>query len=154
MKGAFYKLPIDFNSVMQKKELEKTSIEHSIAQQIILLATTTFGECKFDETFGSKIWEIDFDLLMNENTLKEIISKTMKQSLLFHEKRIKVNELKVELSETMYLVDDVSRAKKKVDIIIEATIKSTNRDFDFRGYFFVGPLSFYLKITVFNLLNT
>ncbi|ABQ06279.1 GPW/gp25 family protein [Flavobacterium johnsoniae] len=142
MKGAFYKLPIDFNSVMQKKELEKTSIEHSIAQQIILLATTTFGECKFDETFGSKIWEIDFDLLMNENTLKEIISKTMKQSLLFHEKRIKVNELKVELSETMYLVDDVSRAKKKVDIIIEATIKSTNRDFDFRGYFFVGPLSY------------
>ena len=142
MKGAFYKLPIDFNSVIQKKELEKTSIEHSIAQQIILLATTTFGECKFDETFGSKIWEIDFDLLMNENTLKEIISKTMKQSLLFHEKRIKVNELKVELSETMYLVDDVSRAKKKVDIIIEATIKSTNRTFDFRGYFFVGPLSY------------
>ncbi|OXA85879.1 GPW/gp25 family protein [Flavobacterium hercynium] len=142
MKGAFYKLPIDFNSIIQKKELEKTSIEHSIAQQIILLATTTFGECKFDETFGSKIWEIDFDLLMNENTLKEIISKTMKQSLLFHEKRIKVNELKVELSETMYLVDDVSRAKKKVDIIIEATINSTNRNFDFRGYFFVGPLSY------------
>lgn len=142
MKGAFYKLPINFNSVIQKKELEKTSIEHSIAQQIILLATTTFGECKFDETFGSKIWEIDFDLLMNENTLKEIISKTMKQSLLFHEKRIKVNELIVELSETMYMVDDVSRAKKKVDIIIEATIKSTNRNFDFRGYFFVGPLSY------------
>src|SRR6476620_11310181 len=107
MKGAFYKLPIDFNSVMQKKELEKTSIEHSIAQQIILLATTTFGECKFDETFGSKIWEIDFDLLMNENTIKETISKTMKQSLLLHEGRIKVNELKVELSEAMYHVDDI-----------------------------------------------
>jgi phage baseplate assembly protein W len=142
MKGAFYKLPIDFNAIIQKKELEKTSIEHSIAQQVILLATTTFGECKFDETFGSKIWEIDFDLLMNENTLKEIISKTMKQSLLLHEGRIKVNELKVELSETKYFVDDVSRAKKRVDIIIEATIKSTNRDFDFRGYFFVGPLSY------------
>jgi len=142
MKGAFYKLPIDFNAIMQKKELEKTSIEHSIAQQVILLATTTFGECKFDETFGSKIWEIDFDLLMNENALKEIISKTMKQSLLLHERRIKVNELKVELSETMYLVDDVSRAKKRVDIIIEATINSTNRNFNFRGYFFVGPLSY------------
>ena len=142
MKGAFYKLPIDFNAIIQKKELEKTSIEHSIAQQVILLATTTFGECKFDETFGSKIWEIDFDLLMNENVLKEIISKTMKQSLLLHERRIKVNELKVELSETMYLVDDVSRAKKRVDIIIEATINSTNRNFNFRGYFFVGPLSY------------
>src|SRR5687768_14173854 len=124
MKGAFYKLPIDFNAIIQKKELEKTSIEHSIAQQIILLATTTFGECKFDETFGSKIWEIDFDLLMNENTLKEIISKTMKQSLVFHEGRIKLNELRVELSEEMFFVDNVSRAKKRVDIIIDATIKS------------------------------
>ena len=142
MKGAFYKLPIDFNAIIQKKELEKTSIEHSIAQQIILLATTTFGECKFDETFGSKIWEIDFDLLMNENTLKEIISKTMKQSLVFHEGRIKLNELRVELSEEMFFVDNVSRAKKRVDIIIDATIKSTNRNFDLRGYFFVGPLSY------------
>lgn len=142
MKGAFYKLPIDFNAIIQKKELEKTSIEHSIAQQIILLATTTFGECKFDETFGSKIWEIDFDLLMNENTLKDSISKTMKQSLLLHENRIKVNELRVELSESMYLVDAINRSKKRVDIIIEATIQSTNRNFDFRGYFFVGPLSY------------
>lgn len=142
MKGAFYKIPIDFNVIIQKKEIEKTSIEHSIAQQIILLATTTFGECKFDETYGSKIWEIDFDLLMNENTLKEIISKTMRESLFLHERRIKVNELKVELSEAVFIVDEVSRAKKKVDIIIEAIIKSTNRNFDFRSYFFVGPLSY------------
>ena len=102
MKGAFYKLPVDFGTIIQKKELEKTSLEHSIAQQIILLATTTFGECKFDETYGSKIWEIDFDLLMNENTLKEIISKTMTQSLNQHEERIKVNEIKIESSETKY----------------------------------------------------
>lgn len=142
MKGAFYKLPIDFNAIVHKKELEKTSIEHSIAQQIILLATTTFGECKFDETFGSRIWEIDFDLLMNENELKETISKTMKQSLLLHENRIKVVELVVELSEKFFFVDNVRRTKKKVDIIITATIKSTNRNFDFRGYFFVGPLSY------------
>ncbi|MWB96733.1 lysozyme [Flavobacterium sp. GA093] len=142
MKGAFYKLPINFNEILQKKELEKTSLEHSIAQQIILLATTTFGECKFDENFGSKIWEIDFDLLMNENTLKEIISKTMKQSLLLHENRIKVNEIKVELSEIKFSIQNVKRAKKRVDIRIEATVKSTNRPFDFSGYFFVGPLSY------------
>jgi phage baseplate assembly protein W len=142
MKGAFYKLPIDFKTIIQKKELEKTSLEHSIAQQIILLATSTFGECKFDETFGSKIWEIDFDLLMNENTLKEIITKTMKQSIKFHEGRITTNEIKVELSETKYMINNTNRAKKRVDIIIEATVRSTNRPFNFRGYFFVGPLSY------------
>lgn len=60
--------------------------------------------------------------------------------MFFYEKRIKVNEFKVELLEIMYLVDDVSRVKKKVDIIIEVIIKSINRIFDFRGYFFVGLL--------------
>jgi hypothetical protein len=37
MKGAFYKLPVDFGTIIHKKELEKTSLEHSIDQQIILL---------------------------------------------------------------------------------------------------------------------
>lgn len=142
MKGSFYKLPIDFTAVMQKRELEKTSIEHSIAQQVILLATTTFGECKFDDTYGSKIWEIDFDSLMNESILKETIAKTMKQSLQWHEGRIKLNELRVELTEERFMFEEVNRTKKRVDIIIEATIKSTNRSFNFNGYFFVGPLSY------------
>lgn len=141
MKGTFYKLPIDFNAIIQKKELEKTSIEYSITQQVILLVTTTFGECKFDESFGSRIWEIDFDLLMNENTLKEIISKTIKQSLLFHEVRIRVNEVKIELSETNYIIKESYRVKKKVDVIIEAIIKTTKRNFILSFYFFVGPLS-------------
>ncbi|MGA9639370.1 GPW/gp25 family protein [Flavobacterium sp.] len=142
MKGSFYKLPIDFTAVMQKRELEKTSIEHSIAQQIILLATTTFGECKFDDSYGSRIWEIDFDSLMNESVLKETISKTMKQSLQLHEGRIKLNELRVELTEECYVFEEVNRAKKRVDIVIEATVKSTNRSFNFNGYFFVSPLSY------------
>jgi hypothetical protein len=66
----------------------------------------------------------------------------MKQSLSQHEERIKVIDIKIELSETKFMVKDVNRAKKRVDIIIEATVKSTNRPFDFRGYFFVGPLSY------------
>jgi phage baseplate assembly protein W len=142
MKGVFYKLPIDFGSITKKKELEKTSIEHSIAQQVILVATTTFGECKFDETFGSKIWDVDFDSLINENNLKETISQTMKQSLKLHEQRIITNEIKVELTETKFTIGDSTRTKKRVDIVLNATVKSTNRPFNFNGFFYIGPLSF------------
>lgn len=99
-----------------------------------------FGECKFDEIFGFKIWEIDFDLLMNENMLKDIIFKMMKQLLFLYEGRVKFNDFRVELFEEMFFVDDISRVKKCVDIIIDVIIKSINRNFDFKGYFFVGLL--------------
>jgi len=142
MKGVFYKLPLDFGAITKKEDLEKTSLEHSIAQQIILLATTSFGECKFDETFGCIIWETDFDLLMNENTFKDIISKNLKQGIRLHERRITVNEIKVKVSETRTTIDYKITIKKRVDIVLNAIVKSTNRSFDFNAFFYVGPLSF------------
>jgi phage baseplate assembly protein W len=142
MKGVFYKLPLDFSAITRKEDLEKTSLEHSIAQQIILLATTSFGECKFNETFGCVIWETDFDLLMNENTFKDIISKNLKQGIRLHERRITVNEIKIKISETRTTVDYKITIKKRVDIVLNAIVKSTNRSFDFNAFFYVGPLSF------------
>ena len=142
MKGVFYKLPLDFSAITRKEDLEKTSLEHSIAQQIILLATTSFGECKFNETFGCIIWETDFDLLMNENTFKDIISKNLKQGIRLHERRITVNEIKIKVSETRTTVNYKITIKKRVDIVLNAIVKSTNRSFDFNAFFYVGPLSF------------
>lgn len=142
MKGIFYKLPLDFGAITRKEDLEKTSLEHSIAQQIILLATTSFGECKFNETFGCVIWETDFDLLMNENTFKDIISKNLKQGIRLHERRITVNEIKVKVSETRTTIGYKITIKKRVDIVLNAIVKSTNRSFDFNAFFYVGPLSF------------
>lgn len=142
MKGVFYKLPLDFGAITRKEDLEKTSLEHSIAQQVILLATTSFGECKFDETFGCVIWETDFDLLMNDNTFKDLISKNLKQSIRLHEHRITVNEIKVKVSETRTTIENKITIKKRVDIVLNAIVKSTNRSFDFNAFFYVGPLSF------------
>ena len=55
MKGTYYKTPIDFKALMEKRDLAKTILETSIDQQLFLLATTAWGECKFDEfTIGGK----------------------------------------------------------------------------------------------------
>ena len=55
MKGTYYKTPIDFKALIEKRDLVKTSLETSIDQQLFLLATTAWGECKFDEGFGAGI---------------------------------------------------------------------------------------------------
>ena len=55
MKGTYYKPPIDFKALIEKHDLAKTTLETSIDQQLFLLATTAWGECKFDEfTIGGK----------------------------------------------------------------------------------------------------
>ena len=55
MKGTYYNLPIDFKALIEKRDLAKTTLETSIDQQLFLLATTAWGECKFDEfTIGRK----------------------------------------------------------------------------------------------------
>ena len=142
MKGAFYKLPVDFGTIIQKKELEKTSLEHSIAQQIILLATTTFGECKFDETYGTEIWEMDFDIMKSDNSLKEFIAETLKKSIAMHERRIKLEDVEVVISDHNLGTLGKKRMKKKVSISIKGLILETNRPFIFNNSFFVGPLSY------------
>ena len=55
MKGTYYKTPIDFKALIEKRDLAKTTLDTSIDQQHFLLATTAWGECKFDEfTIGGK----------------------------------------------------------------------------------------------------
>ena len=48
MKGTYYKTPIDFKALIEKRDLAKTTLATSIDQQLFLLATTAWGECKFD----------------------------------------------------------------------------------------------------------
>ena len=57
MKGTYYKTPIDFKALIEKHDLAKTTLESSIDQQLFLLTTTAWGECKFNEGFGTGFWE-------------------------------------------------------------------------------------------------
>ena len=55
MKGSYYKTPVDFKALIEKRDLAKTTLDTSVDQQLFLLATTAWGECKFDEfTIGGK----------------------------------------------------------------------------------------------------
>ncbi len=143
MYGVYYKTPISFKDLMAKKEIDKTNLEHSIAQYINLVATTSFGECKFDEMFGCKIWEMDFDLLSDQNTLKDKIRDALKIAIKTYEYRLDVTEIEVNITEAKAVsYNNNLRMKKKVNVTVKGNVKKTNREFNFFGYFFVGPLSY------------
>ncbi|MCL9805336.1 GPW/gp25 family protein [Flavobacterium amniphilum] len=143
MYGIYYKTPIDFKDLMEKKEIEKTNLEHSIAQFINLAATTSFGECKFDEGFGCKIWEMDFDLLSDQNTIKDRIRDALKATIKKYEYRLELSDIEVSITEAKAAsYNNGLRMKKKVNVVVNGNVKKTNRAFNFYGYFFVGPLSY------------
>ena len=143
MQGTFYKTPLDFSKIFQKQELPKSSIEDSIAQYINIVATSSFGECKFDESFGSKFWETDFDLLVDYSILKNRIAQDLTESISKNETRLKLTEVIVQIREGSIDSPSASmRMKKKVLIQIKGFIIKTDRPFQFQGFFFLGPLSY------------
>lgn len=143
MYGIYYKTPISFKDLMEKKEIEKTNLEHSIAQYINLVATSSYGECKFDESFGCKIWEMDFDLLSDQNTLKDRIREALIASIKKYEYRLDLADVEVSITEAKTAsYNNNMRMKKKINVVVKGNVKKTNRPFNFFGYFFVGPLSY------------
>ncbi len=142
MIGTYYKIPFEFESLIEKKDADKISLEISISQHIFLIATTSLGECKFDETYGSEIWEMDFDLMKSDNILKEFIVETLKKSIVMHEKRIQLEDVEVSVNDHNLGTLGKRRMKKKVSIGIKGLILETNRPFSFNNSFFVGPLSY------------
>ncbi|WP_267403899.1 MULTISPECIES: GPW/gp25 family protein [unclassified Chryseobacterium] len=142
MKGIYYKVPMDFEGIIHKKDADKISIDNSISQQIFLVATTALGECKFDETFGTEIWELDFDLLKSDNQLKEYIVSALKKGVIMHEKRLFMEDVEVSVSDYNLGTIGKRRMKKKVIISVKGQVLETNRPFLFKNSFFVGPLSY------------
>lgn len=133
---------MDFAAIVNKKDADKISIDNSISQQIFLISTTALGECKFDETFGTEIWEMDFDLLKTDNSLKEFIVSSMKKSIVMHEKRLLLEDVEVSVKDHNLGTIGKRRMKKRVVISVKGQVLETNRPFLFQNSFFVGPLSY------------
>lgn len=129
--------------LIANKEHYKYDLSQSIAGYIRLMATTCFGECSFDETYGCAIWDIDFDNLSNTNKIKETISKSLLESLKTHEKRLDKVSIEVKIKQEEIVSSSKKLlVKKKVSIKIKGNIKKTSEDFFYEESFFIGPLSY------------
>ena len=142
MKGTYYKTPIDFKALIEKRDLAKTTLETSIDQQLFLLATTAWGEYKFDEGFGTGFWEADFDMLKSDANLKLLVKESLKEAIQRYEKRLFVQEVEVEVTNQNLSTLEKTRTKKKVMIYVKGFIKETNNPYEYRTHLFIAPLSY------------
>ena len=75
MKGTYYKTPIDFKALIEKRDLSKTTLETSVDQQLFLLATTAWGECKFDFLYKLNLTDNSITAILGNITLINKIIK-------------------------------------------------------------------------------
>jgi phage baseplate assembly protein W len=142
MKELFYKIPFNFKKLTQGENTQMVSIEESLAQYMALVISTTFGEYKYDEDFGSIIWETDFSFLANPNQLKDQIKESVFEQIKKYEKRITVTEVVLNLMQDTLNYDSKIRVKKRLDIIVYGIIKQTNQPYYFKSSYYLAPFSF------------
>jgi len=142
MKDLFYKIPIDFKRLTTGEDIRKVTIEESLAQYISLIITTIFGEYKYDDGFGTVIWETDFNLLANANQLKDMIKESVHEKVKQYEKRLIVTDVTLGVSEDTISYDTNIRVKKRLDIVVYGVIKKTNQPYYYKSSYFLAPFSF------------
>lgn len=118
----------DFPPTFSKGErtVKMISDEKDIASSLEILLSTTIGERVMQPTYGCNLKNLLFEPL--DTTLQTYIKDMIKKAILYHEARIKLD--KIEL--------DVEQYEGRLTINLDYTIKTTNS-----RYNFVYP--FYLK---------
>ncbi|HEX7755806.1 MAG TPA: GPW/gp25 family protein [Niabella sp.] len=143
MLNQYYKLPLELENMVSRKEIRKCSLKDSIAHHLHLILTTSFGELQSDEQFGNKLWDEDFDNVSYRNKQKEKILISIGKTIARFEKRLeKVKvEMNVHQEETPSGTAD-PRMKRKLEFTITAVISATNEPITYRDGFFISPLAY------------
>lgn len=142
MRDLYYKLPFDYRKLTTGNDVTKVTIEESLAQFITVIVSTIFGEYKYDEDFGTIIWDTDFNLLANPNKLKDMIKESVHEKVNQYEKRLQVTEVTLGVSENTLSYETKIRVKKRLDIVVYGIIKKTNQPYYFKSTYYLAPFSF------------
>jgi len=141
--STYYKIPLQFDAVMKGNELASCSLAHSVTQNLELILTTRFGEHRSDPSFGSEIWNLDFELVSSVAAWEESLRKSLLRSITSHELRLANIAINVTISdlEKFSIFKQATELKKRVNIIVSGTIHKTGEPFTFSTSMFLSPLS-------------
>ena len=138
----YLKLPLRFEEFFQRKKLETCSLKDSIARNLHLLITTQLEENKQDLSYGSPFWDHEYDIHLSNDARREIVLTSLTKQILKYEKRIAnpVVEVFVKLKE--YQLSTGMQARRRIEIVINGSLKRNDEPFSFQTGFFIGPLLF------------
>ncbi|WP_128548705.1 GPW/gp25 family protein [Larkinella soli] len=140
MEKGYYTLPMDFESILERRQHPQCSLKESIHQHLYLLLVTHFGEARYDPSYGCELWESDFSL-MSQLKWKDVIRESFEQSIARYEPRLTQVKVRVEVEEFDLMTKTNRFVRKRVGLGVEAFITRTNESFSFFERIFISPLS-------------
>ncbi|SHL84692.1 GPW/gp25 family protein [Hymenobacter psychrotolerans] len=139
MSNEYYRLPLNFEELLQRRPLARCSAQESIAQHLYLMLTTHFGESRFDPEFGCVVWQQDFEAMTNMRW-KDNVQRSVEKVIAGREPRLE--QVKVLVGVEDFEMKGVSqRIRKRLEVTVRAVLHRTNEPFAFRASLFVAPLS-------------
>ena len=136
----YLKYPIDFSSLLKGNNKNQCEIQESIAYNIMLIVTTSFGEIPEKPDYGSEIWELEFDQHINRRTWEEQVKNSLFDSISKNEQRLNLTSVAITLDE----VEDKelkTSIRRKANIIVNGIIKNSLIPFNFHTKLNISPIS-------------
>ena len=141
----YYGLPLKFSDIFKKKELRQVSEFDSIGFNVRLILRSHYGENRFDYSYGCEVWERDFEVIENSSKWSEELSKSIRETLLKHEKRMQNTKVIVRISEEEFKADDKEesffRVKRKIEVKIKYNYHLTGQEYELTEKLYISPLS-------------
>lgn len=140
---SFVNIPLRLGEVRHKAEIQRISLKDSIHNMIHLINTTSFGEVRYNPSFGCDIWKFDFENIYNPHSFREELRKSLQNTIKKNEPRlVQVSvDLQLEQVEVPTRIRN-KRIKTRIMISVTGTIEKTNEAFKHQEMFFIGPLSY------------
>lgn len=141
----YYKYPLALSRIFENQELTKCVLGESISQNIQLIITSSHGEHRYNERFGCKIWDMDFELVMSQRMWEEKLRQSLLSGITEFEKRIEKVNIEVQISEVENFmpISKYVAVKRKVDIIVRAIIVETGEKYNFHTDLYLSPVAQY-----------
>ncbi len=142
----YYNIPFSFKKLVSKERLERVDLKQSIENHIKGMLMTGYHSYRFDPDYGCKMKDYDFELITSVHAWRHGVERNLQDSISKHETRVKNVRVKVKMEDVAYN-NNSEKAKvslrKKLNIDISATIKSTNTQYQFPVItIFISPLSY------------
>lgn len=143
MNPTYYKRPLEFRRLFDRRYLETCSLGMSVSQHIELIIFTRFGEHRYDPGFGCEVWELDFELIASRALWEDKMQHSLTRAISEREPRIYDTEVTIDVTdvEKVYPLRLVTEIKKRVAIGVKAKVTATGERYSFQTALFLSPLS-------------
>lgn len=136
----YLKYPVNFKSLLKGSQENFCKIEESIAYNIMMIITTSFGEIPETPNYGTVIWDLEFNQHLKKKDWEDLVKKSVYESIAEFEKRLILSEVCISLND----IDDKelgASIRRKANIIVKGSIIESLIPFNFHTKLNISPIS-------------